>query len=180
VIAGLIAFAVSIAAAGLVWYSWRKKKQPWAAVSGWSLAFASAILWSRALGPEIGVTYAVMVFICLVWVEVIYFRDPYRPVVDLDRRPYRTMHWPGEKDYFRHGMLFLLSVPGTGLLALMLSTVLVLYLPWSMPLKFAVAIFIYPILWGALGAWICAQDKVARPALVSAGLLVVASFILLT
>lgn len=179
-IAGLIAFAVSVTAAGLVWHSWRKRKQAWAAVSGWLLAFASAIPWSRALGPEIGVTYAVIVFICLVWAEVIYSMAPSDPVVDSDQRPYRKVRWPGTQDYFRHGMLFLLSVPVSGLVALVLSTVLVLYLPWSMPLRFAVAIFVYPILWGALAAWICAQDKVARPALVSAGLLVFAGLILLT
>jgi hypothetical protein len=180
VLAGFIAIAISVAAAGLIFYSWRQRKQYWASVSGWVLAFASAIPWSWALGPEIGVTYAIMVFVSLVWAEVVFTMDSGSAMPVSIRRPFQQMRWPSFQGCFKHSLLFLLSVPASGVITMMLSVSLVLYLPWSMAAKLATAILLYPVLWGALSAWICAQDKLLKPTLVSAGLLAGFSLLLFT
>lgn len=180
-LAGLTGFAMSIAAAGLIYYSWQQRRQTWAAAAGWLLAFGSAFVWPRALGPEFGVTYAIIIFVCLVWVQIA-FTIKIKAHSDNQsvRRPLQDLSWPGMHNCIKHGMLFLLSVPAAAVIALMLSVALVLYLPWTMPVKFAVAIFLYPVLWGALSAWICAQDKLVKPALASVVLLAVSSLLLFT
>lgn len=177
-LAGLTAFALSIVATGLIHHAWRSADAAWAAVAGWLLAFGSAFVWSLALGPEIGATYAIMVFVCLIWMTVAWTVEMPKAAGGSDPRPVRRMYRPGARDYARQGAMFLLSVPAAGVVAMMLSVALVLYLPWTMTLKFAVAIFLYPLLWGALSAWVCAQDALVRPALVSLGLFVLASLLL--
>lgn len=175
---GLSAFALSIAAASLIYHSWRAGKSAWLACAGWLAAFGSAWVWSWAVGPEFGVIYAIIVFVCLVWAAIAFTMEARNPTRQMIGRPFQRMRWPELQDSRKHGMLFLLAVPAAGVISMLLSVALVLYLPWSMPVKFAVAIFLYPVLWGALSAWICAQVKVVRPVLVSAGLLTVSSVLL--
>jgi len=178
VLAGLIALAISITASGLVYYSWRRSGNAWAAAAGWLLAFGSAFAWVRALGAEFGVSYAIIIFTCLVWAAVALNVEATGAAGQSATRPLQAMHWPGARDWGRHGGLFLLSVPVAGVVALMLSVALVLPLPWSLLHKLTAAIFLYPVLWGALSAWICAQDKLARPALVCLGLAAVSALLL--
>lgn len=175
--AAVIAFATSIAAAALIFHSWRRGQLAWAALAGWLAAFASAFTWSRVLGVEFGVVYAIMVFVCLVWVAVALMVEAPKAAAEAPR-PFQALRGPAIQDGVKHGLRFLLSVPAAGVLAMMLCVALALYLPWTMPAKFALAIFLYPVLWGALSVWICAQADVLRPALVSLGLFVFSSLLL--
>lgn len=172
-----IACAVSLIAANLIFISWRRGLAALAAL-GWLAAFGSAFLWSWALGPEIGVTYAFMVFICLAWVAVAAMAEG-RPQQNQSlARPYRRLHWPKLREISQQFLLFLLSVPALGAITMLLSVAVVRHLPWSMPTRFLVAMVLYPILWGALGAWVCAQSSLRKPALVSGVLCLIAASIL--
>lgn len=173
----VIALGISIAGASLVFYSWRHRGKALAAAAGWLLAMASVYPWSLALGAEIGVTYAIIVFMCLAWILVTATLQPASPGPQA-RHLFRALQWPAATTAFKHIALFLLSVPAAGAITMMLTVALVLYLPWAMPLKVAVVIFTYPVLWGGLSAWICAQDKLLKPILASLGLFAVSTLIL--
>jgi hypothetical protein len=139
---------------------------------------ALAFLWSWALGAEIGVCYALGVFACFIWAEIALTAEARKSVATAAQRPFAALEGPGVRACVKHGTLFLLCVPAAGVIAMMLSVALVLYLPWSLTLKFAVAIFLYPLVWGALSVWICAQNALLKPVLVNFGLLAVSSLIL--
>lgn len=178
-LATLLATTSSAAAAGLVFHGWRSSNAAWA-TAGWLVALASMFLWSWALGPEIGVCYALGVFACFVWAGIAMTADARKAVAAAAQRPFEAMQRPGLRAWLKHGSIFVLSVPAAGVIAMMLSIAFVLYLPWSLTLKFAVAIFLYPVLWGALSVWICAQDALLKPALVNLGLLAFCALVLFT
>ena len=167
----------SAAAAGLVFQGWRRRAT-WLAAGGWLVALVSMFVWARALGPEVGLCYALGVFACFVWVEIALTAEARRTAVATLQRPFAALQRPGARAWFRHGTIFLLSVPAAGVIAMMLSIALVIYLPWATPLKFAVAIFAYPVLWGVLSVWICAQEALLKPVLVNAGLLALSALLL--
>lgn len=174
----LLATTSSASAAALIFNGWRRSDAGWASAAGWLVALASMFVWAWALGPEIGVCYALGVFACFVWVEIAMTAEARKSVAAAAQRPFAAMQRPGVRAYFKHGSIFLLSVPAAGVIAMMLSVALVLYLPWSLTLKFAVAIFLYPVVWGVLSAWICAQDALLKPALVNLGLLAFSALLL--
>ena len=167
----VLSLVVSTVAVILIYTSWRKRSNVLVATAGWLMAFLSVVPWSMALGTEIGVSYAFIVFICLVWLEVSFNMNRAAAEYASAMRSYQPLHWPAMKTSFRHGILFLLSVPAAGVITLMLSGAFVLLMPWSMPLRAAVAVFLYPVLWGALSAWVCTQNKLLKPFLVCAALL---------
>jgi hypothetical protein len=179
---GLMAGLASLLAVTCIYWSWRERGKAMVATGGWLLALASAVIWSRVFGPEFGVMYATITFVCLAWVAVLFgtlsagsgaaATEPRNGENRADSRPYQALARPQAADLVKHGGLFLLSVPATGLLSLMLSVALVLYLPWTLLNKIAVAIFLWPLLWGALSAWIAAQHKLARPVILVAALFV--------
>jgi hypothetical protein len=174
VLAGVL---LSAAAAALLFRSWRQGSS-WLALAGWLLAFAALWPWSQALGPEIGSCYAVMVFVCLVWCWVLYNREPARSSAP-SQRPWRALPWPPLRDCGRQLLLFLLSVPAAGMVALMLTVALVLPLSWAMPLKVAVVIAGFPLLWACFSVWICAQQQLLRPLLATVLLFSVSALLLL-
>lgn len=174
----LIPLAVSISAAGLIYDSWRNQERTPAASAGWMLAFASVYVWSVVLGLEFGITFAVITFICLVWAVIALTREAAVTVTLPIQRPFRALNRPGMQACLRHSALFMLSVPVAGVIAMMASVALVLYLPWTLPAKIAVVIFSYPVLWGSFSVWICAQDKLLRPALASATVFALSALIL--
>lgn len=186
--AGMMAGLTSLLAVVCIYWSWRKPGQVVVASTGWLLALGSAIVWSIAFGPEFGVTYAIIAFMCLTWLAVLIGTDSSRTATTGTEagngesravvRPYRRLAGPSTADMLRHGTLFLLSVPATGVLTLILSVAMVLYLPWTMLNKIAVAIFLWPVLWGALSAWISAQEKIMRPTVVVIALLFIGSLAL--
>lgn len=173
----LIAIAVSLAAAGVIYYSWRQRGKSLLAAAGWLLALGSVFAWSAALGAEIGTTYAIAIFTCLVWGAVAFNAEAPKAVA-AGVRPYQGLQRPQLRGVFHHTVVFLLSVPAAGVIAMMLSIALVLHLPWPLLNRAAIAIFLYPVLWGALGYWICAQERLLKPALASAGLLILSSLVM--
>lgn len=172
----LIALLISLAAAGLIYFSWRARGNALAATAGWVLAFGSAFAWSQVLGPEIGTCYAFMIFVCLIWLVVIYNLEPGKSTSA--QRPLLPVHLPSSGTIVRHSIFFLLSVPVSGVTTLLVTVTLVIHLPWSVPLRLAVGIFAYPLLWGGYSAWICAHKKLLKPAMLSVGLLTISSLIL--
>lgn len=175
---GLLAFANSLAAVGFIYWSWRQRGMAMLALAGWLLALTSVVLWSWVLGPQFGVTYAVIIFLCMMWGNVFLGREDPPLLSQVSERPYQALAFPNKSIFLKNCALFLLSVPLTGLLALMLSVAFVLYLPWTMLYKVAVAIFLYPVLWGALSGWICAQKNLVKPAVTTAGLFVISGLVL--
>src|SRR5690606_34894422 len=118
------------------------------------VALLSMFVWSWALGAEIGLCYALGVFACFVWMEIALTAEARKNAATIAQRPFAALERPRVRACLKHGTIFLLSVPAAGVIAMMLSVALVLYLPWTLPVKFAVAIFVYPVLWGALSVWI--------------------------
>lgn len=181
---GILAALTSLLAVACIYWSWRDRGQAVVSATGWLLALGSAVVWSHVLGPEFGVTFAIIVFMCLTWLAVLADvaarkgSDTRAADTRAAPRPYQALVWPRAGQLLQQGVLFLLSVPAAGVLTLMLSVALVLYLPWTLLNKLAVAIFLWPVLWGVLSAWIAAQQKVSRPALVVASLFVVSSLAL--
>lgn len=176
-ISTLIAIALSIAAAGLIYYSWRHSGKSLLAAAGWLLALVSVFAWSWALGAEIGTTYAIAIFACVVWGAVAFNAEAPKAVAAA-ARPFQRLQRPQLRGVFHHTVMFLLSVPAAGVIAMMLSIALVLHLPWPLLNRAAVAIFLYPVLWGAFGVWICAQERLLKPVLASAGLLILSSLVM--
>ncbi len=174
----LAALFVTCASVVAIFLSWQRRNMPFVALSGWMLAGLSLVLWSWALGPEFGVTYATIVFVMLVWVRVGMGMDSPKRSGDVAERPYRALTLAPAPVLLKHSGIFLLSVPVTGVLTLMLSVALVLHLPWTLLTRGAVAIFLYPVLWGALSAWICTQEKLLKPVLVSLALFLASSLLL--
>ncbi|MGV3593266.1 MAG: hypothetical protein ACO1PZ_16380 [Gammaproteobacteria bacterium] len=168
----------SATAAGLVFQGWRRSKGTWLSAAGWLVALVSMFVWSWALGPEVGLCYALGVFACFVWIEIALTAEARKTAAATLQRPFAVLQRPGARAWFRHGTIFLLSVPAAGVISMMLSIALVIYLPWTMPVKFIVAIFAYPVLWGLLSVWICAQEALLKPVLVNAGLLAVSALLL--
>lgn len=181
-IEGLMAGLASLLAVACIYWSWRERGQTLVAATGWLLALGSAVAWSRGFGPEFGAMYATITFVCLAWLAVLAglltasagaaTTETGNGEARVAVRPYRALTRPQAADIVKHIGLFLLSVPATGLLTLMLSVAIVLYLPWTLLNKIAVAIFLWPVLWGAISAWISAQDRLARPVMVVAALFV--------
>ena len=174
----LISIFLSLAAAGLIYYSWRQRGKNLLAAAGWLLAVVSVFAWSAALGAEIGTTYAIAIFTCLVWGAVAFNAEAPKAVAASGARPFQSLQRPQLRGVFHHSVLFLLSVPAAGVIAMMLSIALVLHLPWPLLNRAAIAIFLYPVLWGALGYWICAQERLLKPVLASAGLLTLSSLVM--
>lgn len=170
---------MSVAAAVLVFLGWRRGGRAWLALTGWLLAFGSILPWSAALGPQIGLCYAIMVFTCLVWTEVAFNMEASRAAVPSAAREFQTLQLPRLRSCSRHGVLFLLAVPGACMATLLLTVALVVPLAWAMPAKVALAIFLFPVLWGAFSVWICAQDHMLKPILASFAILALSSLILL-
>lgn len=175
----LIALLASIATVSLIYWSWRQSRWDWLALPGWGLALASLLLWSWALGPEFGVSYAVIIFVCLTWVAVLLASRTGASNNPPAQRPFRSLALPDSRNLFKHGSLFLLSVPASGLLSLLLTVALVNLAPWSLLTKLAVAVFAFPIFWGMLSSWVCAQQSPIRPALALGGLGVLGSLLFL-
>ena len=190
---GLMAGLTSVLAVACIYWSWCERGQAMVAATGWLLALGSAVVWSHALGPEFGVTYAMIVFMCLTWLVVLVNTrstskgsagtgssrvDTRSSESRVALRPYQTLAKPQVADIIKHGGLFMLSVPVTGVLTLMLSVAAVLYLPWTLLNKIAVAIFLWPVLWGALSAWIGAQKNIGRPVIAIAVLFLISGLAL--
>jgi len=173
----LLSMVLSLAAAGLIYYSWRQRGKALLAAAGWLLALASVFGWSRVLGAEIGTIYAIAIFTCLAWGAVAFNAEAPKAAA-AGARPFQGLQRPQLRGMFHHSVLFLLSVPAAGVIAMMLSIALVLHLPWPLLDRAAVAIFVYPVLWGALGVWICAQEQLLKPVLASAGLLLLSSLVM--
>ena len=146
---------------------------------GWLLALASVFAWSWTLGPEFGVTYAFIVFMFLVWIKVSLGIKRQNRMDQSSQRGYKPLSLPDGSSLLKHTTRFSLSVPVAGVLAMMLSVALVLFLPWSMLHKVAAAIFLYPVLWGAVSAWVCAQEKLLKPSLAILTLFVITVGVLL-
>lgn len=151
---------------------------PLLALTGWLLAVASLFSWSAAFGAEFGVTYAVIVFACLVWALVFASRDATAAGQRAPARVLQPLARPVPARVLGQSAKFLLSVPAAGVLALLLSVAVVLYMPLTLLTKIALAILLYPLFWAALSAWICAQQHLAKPAVIMTGLLLFSSLVL--
>jgi hypothetical protein len=174
----LIALLMSFCAVGCIYWSWRQRGNWLLAFAGWLLVIVSMFSWSAVSGPEFGTTYALIAMACAAWLLVLSNRDAAGADSRAAERTLRLVQRPPGISVVKQGARFLLSVPVAGLLALMLSVALVLYLPWTLLTKIAVAIFLYPVLWGALSAWICAQEKIIKPAMAVGGLFLISSVML--
>lgn len=167
----LLALIISCLAAGSLYASWRSKQIELLNWIGWLLAFSSVYFWSIALGPEFGTVYALLIFTCVIWILVWRNRQEAKRVNDA-RPVWHQLTRPSVVQVARNSALFVLAVPVTGLVSLMLSLVLVWFFPWTMLNKVTTAIFIMPLIWGGFSAWIIADSRLWLTALSSLGLLI--------
>lgn len=174
----LIALIISLSAVACIYWSWRQQGRWLFACAGWLLALVSLLTWSAASGPEFGVTYAIIGFACFAWM----FAASGLRLSGADGRTsvrsWQALQKPAVNSVLKSIARFLLSVPATGVLSLMLSVALVLYLPWELLTRMAAAIILYPLLWGGFSAWICAQEGLARSVMVMGCLFLISSLVL--
>ena len=174
----LSACVLTVLAAGLIFHSWRRSGAHWAALAGWLSAFASPFVWAQALGAEVGVIYAISAFICLVWLVVVFTAPARVASGGAVARPYQPLRWATPSVSTKQLMVFLLSVPTMGVITMMLSVGLVQHTAWNATVKFAVAMVLYPVLWGALSTWVAAQTALLKPTVVSVVLFVLAALLM--
>lgn len=174
----ITALLISIVSVSLIYWSWREQGRWLHAFAGWVLAPVSIFAWSAASGPEFGVTYAVIAFACAAWLLAGSELDVSAGEDRFSVRTMQRLSCPSARSVLKNVAVFVLSVPATGLLSLMLSVVLVVNLPWSLLSRIGTAIILYPILWGVLSAWICSQEKLAKPATIVGGVFLISSLIL--
>lgn len=174
-VAALALTAAGVAVLYAVWRGRLAARGGWRLL-GWGALAAALVPWTSALGLEFGVTAALLMPPVAAWAFV--FLSP----GSTKRRRRTRAEEPGPASspdggpargralrWLRHGLLFVLAVPGAGAAATAASIALVWLLPWTEPNRIALVIFLMPVLWGAAAAWLCADDRLARPLSVVAG-----------
>jgi hypothetical protein len=99
----LLALVISVTAVVFIYNSWWQPGKPWVAFAGWLLAFGSALVWSEPLGAELGITFATIIFICLVWLQVAFVVPSVKSNRQAVTRPFHQIRWPsGKKNLIPH------------------------------------------------------------------------------
>lgn len=179
----IVLLFVSIFSVWCVFFSWKNVNKKLLASAGWLLFLFSIFLWIKILGVEFGFTYSIVVFACIVWlvIAIVTLTSETNKVAirTIRPKPYLNKISIDPKSFFpKHALLFVLSVPFAGAASILLSLAIVSCFSWTTLNKVCTAIFVMPIIWGGLSAWICANTKPWFSSSVIAGLLSISSIVL--
>lgn len=168
----LAASILVISGAGLLYYAWKTTgSRPSYVWSGWACLAAAAGFWIAATGTGIGIVLALVVPAPAAWLLVLLNRE-------LRQRRNHRRQAPAPESILdstsgsaalpallvRHGLLFLLAIPGAAVAATLVSITLPRLLPWSQTNQMVLTIFAMPVLWGAAAVWVCGDRNPLRPA----------------
>lgn len=161
----LLMLAALGSAGGVVclWWSWRAREPKPRLLKplGWALLMLACLPWSRALGVEFGLAYALMVMTLAAWLLVIATAAT-GPAAAPEQVAQR-LHWPTWRSLVRHTGLFLLVVPVAGVASALACVGAVRLLPWQPANSLTVVIVLQPLIWGALAYWFTAAPRIRRP-----------------
>lgn len=178
-------FAAASCGSGLLLLlaSWRQRAggRGWLITGGWLLILLSLPLWFQAVGWEFGSVYFLILLALLAWPLVgLQTERCTQPVVKPPRQPLHKPAWPAlAHTAARQLTTFVIAVPVTGLLSIVICFAVATLLPWQEVDKLALVVLIMPVVWGLFMAWYCIDARPARPVtvLLAAGLM--AGFLLM-
>ncbi|WP_416307788.1 hypothetical protein [Neptunicella sp. SCSIO 80796] len=154
----------TLAGIACLYKSWNSKIKSSAQVwTGWGSLTISAWCWIQSSGAEFGLSYAlislsVVALILIGWKAEIAV-SPKVAIQPEHVIVYRPAAIP------RNLLLFLLTVPVAGMAAMMITMLLNSLLPLSRVNMMVLSVYLMPVVWGLAAYWVCADDKLARPAL---------------
>lgn len=173
------ALLLTIAGIGCLFASWRRvamARGPYVTPLGWLLLLLTMPLWSRALGLEFGISYALL---CTALVALL------TALLNYELRQGRQRHiaseplqLPAGSALGRHLLLFLLAVPLAGVVSAFSTTAAMLMLPVQTGNALVATLLLLPLVWGGAACWVCADPKLHRPTLTLLALLVASTLLL--
>lgn len=166
-----IALAASVGGVAVLYASWRRP-HGWkrlTAVIGWLAIWLSAVFWIRFGGTEFGVAYVAMAVACTAWSLAWLGREMRRPE-QRRRQPRVSRAAPGWAAVMHTLARTVVAVPLAGAASLLVSVLVAAGLPWVTTNRYVFAILVAPIVWGILAMWAGMTARLARVALVLAGM----------
>ena len=165
-LSALLAVLVGV---GLVYGVW-KQRLPLlrGQLAGWGLLVVGGVLGVVAWGAEYGVVYLFLFLAVSAWLFVVWEADGFEPKARAARSPTEVLAVrPVAGQVFTFLFLFLVG----GLASLLVSLLISRAFDSVFVNRVTFAILLFPILWGTAMYWALAQPKLARPTLLSLGLI---------
>lgn len=149
--------ALSAAAVGTLYWSWKRKEQSLLAMVGWLFAAVSPLSWIEYAGPEFGLCYAVIAFALFAWVCTAlehYLQTGRAKKPKASQRQFssfsrRSLH---AAPVLSHVLRFVLGGPIAGLVSLVACALVASLLPVAADAQLAMALVLLPFIWGLLGS----------------------------
>jgi hypothetical protein len=167
---GILALSIGTAGIGLLYASWlgRLSSRAIATATGWMLLALSMYVWARSAGVEFGSVFGLIIPALLAWALIL---------SSIDRRNRRARDerivinaWPTFPAVLRNLGMFVVTVPLLGAVSAVCSVAFATLIPIGDIDRIVLAVFLMPVLWGALAFWACADSKPRRPLAVVTGL----------
>jgi hypothetical protein len=161
---GLLGAAATAAGVFCLYASWKRlwPRRHFLVPVGWMLLLAAPYFWLRWQGAEFGISLAILGTGLAAWIAV---------VANLQIRASRATERaepkaaPDPRAVWRHAALFFIAIPLAGMAGALSSTAASRIFPWSLVNEMVLAVFLFPIAWGAAAYWACADATLLRPAL---------------
>lgn len=164
-----LSLLLSVGGAGFLFAAWRQKQSTPLLVSlGWGALLVSLVTWSRLLGVEFGITYALIALSLVAWLLVGFSLDASR--VKLNKQPSLPLSWPSLRTLGKHTGLLMLTVVLAGAVSAFVGVGVLRVLPMARVDTVIVSILLFPLIWGGLSYWYCAAERLLKPVLVSLGM----------
>lgn len=153
--------------------SWRRQRSVLVLI-GWLLVLLSAAIWSLGEGVEFGLSYALMALSIAAWVLIVFNHERQTPKAGSDIVDSATL--PASTTAHKLGT-FLVAGPLAAVSSLLACALLVGATsdPDGRGNSLVVTAFIFPLLWSVVAVWICAADRLVRPAGILVAVTVVAA-----
>ena len=172
-----IAPLLTLVGLAIVYWSWCQNVRQWRVLLvGWGLLGFSVWAWSRAWGPEFGAVFALFVLPLAVWLILLpQWRRGVQSGYSIisDRRKGDAV-----RPWAIAGRVLLLLVFSAVCCALV-AVALVQLLPITHLARLVWALLLQTFLWGLLGVWLCATERLRTPVVWSIGTALVATTYLL-
>lgn len=146
--------------------SWRRLALSGAAVVAvsWLLIAASLWAWSRAVGAEFGVSFALLALSLFGGLALLVNFEVRERKGDKTATTQAVTIDP--RSWGRHLLLFFATVPLAGVAATFCTVMLCALLPWHPTDKMVLAVLLVPVTWGLAAYWACADTRPLRPVIV--------------
>ncbi|WP_439134824.1 hypothetical protein [Pseudomaricurvus sp.] len=163
-----LSLLLSAGGVGCLFAAWRQKPStPFPVSLGWGLLIVSLYTWSRLLGVEFGIAYALIALSLVAWLLVGVTVDGSR--TKLNEQPSVALSRPSLRTLGKHTALLLLTVVLAGAVSALVGVGMLRLLPMERVNTIIVSILFFPLIWGGLSYWYCAAERLLKPVLVSLG-----------